>query len=209
MFQWSEKIAWETVLKQRYPLLATLVDRMMSMHAISCSSERLWSSMRWIYRENRTRLAVERAKKMAFISANRRLLRKRKAPEGKEEDGMDLLLEIAIDDPEPSVQEWLWNIIKLIINNVVFLFLPSPLAAVAFVSVFLLNIQRALLKLCSNICNYNLSIYLFCHFLFCFILFWVYMSIPVQLHLWSLIKLAAYMLYILWAVLLIILSIKQ
>ena len=105
MFQWSEKIAWETVLKQRYPLLATLVDRMMSMHAISCSSERLWSSMRWIYRENRTRLAVERAKKMAFISANRRLLRKRKAPEGKEEDGMDLLLEIAIDDPEPSVQE--------------------------------------------------------------------------------------------------------
>ena len=65
---------------------------------------------------------MERAKKMAFISANRRLLRKRKAPQGKEEDAMDLLLEISLDDPEPYVQEWLRNIIKLNIIIVVFLF---------------------------------------------------------------------------------------
>jgi hypothetical protein len=44
------------------------------------------SLMRWIYREDRSRLAVERAKKMAFISANRRLLRKRHAPD--EEDNL-------------------------------------------------------------------------------------------------------------------------
>lgn len=69
------------------------------MHATSCSSERMWSTLRWIYRENRSRLAVERAKKMAFISANRRLMRGLEADKA-EEDGMEVLLEALFDDSE-------------------------------------------------------------------------------------------------------------
>lgn len=78
-----------------YPLLAKAADRLLRMHATSCSSERLWSIMRWTYRKNRTRLDIEKAKKMVAISMHERMKRKRAEADP---DEMDYLLDCMLDD---------------------------------------------------------------------------------------------------------------
>lgn len=97
------RFAWKYKLKRRYPLLTELVEKVLSLHATSCGSERLWSKMRWIYKENRSRLGVERAKKMVFISINKGIIRKMWEDGADEEDGMDFLLELDLDAEEEIV----------------------------------------------------------------------------------------------------------
>ena len=51
-----------------YPDLAPAAARTVSLHATSCSIERLWGMVRWVYRDNRMRLGIARAKKMVFVA---------------------------------------------------------------------------------------------------------------------------------------------
>jgi len=62
------KLVWKLKLAKTYPTLAKIAIRLLSMHATSCSCERLWSLMRWIYRPNRTRLSLEKAEKVAMVT---------------------------------------------------------------------------------------------------------------------------------------------
>lgn len=62
------RLVWKGRLFRSYPILSELAQRLLSMHATSCSCERLWSLMRWIYRPNRTRLSLDKAEKMATVT---------------------------------------------------------------------------------------------------------------------------------------------
>ena len=44
----------------KYPLLTNVALRLLSLHATSCSSERNWSLWRFVCRDNRRRLGLER-----------------------------------------------------------------------------------------------------------------------------------------------------
>lgn len=90
------KMVWRRVLASRYPLLSQLAQRLLSMHATSCSSERLWSQMRWVYGDNRTRLGIEKARKMVFIAGCQRL--KRKLADDGDSDGFELMLECILNE---------------------------------------------------------------------------------------------------------------
>ena len=46
---------------------------MLTLHCTSCGVERLWSILRNITRENRSRMAVETTKKLTVVSAQERL----------------------------------------------------------------------------------------------------------------------------------------
>lgn len=63
------KQVWQQLQKQ-FPLLVKVAKRVLSLHATSCALERNWSRWRWVYRENRSRLLLERAEKMIFVSTH-------------------------------------------------------------------------------------------------------------------------------------------
>jgi hypothetical protein len=66
----KRRLVWTSQLAKKYPLLAKVADRVLSLHATSCAPERNWSKWRWVYRENRSRLLLERAEKMIFVSSH-------------------------------------------------------------------------------------------------------------------------------------------
>ena len=52
--------------------------------------------MRWVYRSNRTRLSIEKAKKMVFVAAQQGL--KRKFPDDFDDtDGFDVMIQCIIE----------------------------------------------------------------------------------------------------------------
>ena len=65
---------------------------MLSLHCTSCSVERLWSVVRNVMRDNRPRLAVDRAKKLVMVGADARL-RRAQGKEGTKEYLIDSLLD--------------------------------------------------------------------------------------------------------------------
>jgi len=94
---------WRTVLSgdfpalnfdqnRKYPLMAKLAARLLSMHATSCSSESLWSLMRWTYRDNRSRLGIEKAKMMVSCATHERLKRQQ-AIQDISLDAMDYMID--------------------------------------------------------------------------------------------------------------------
>ena len=74
------RICWEGGLSAQYPQLSKIASRLMSLHATSCATERLWSFLRWVYRANRSSLGVEKARKMALVSFLRRAQGKEDLP---------------------------------------------------------------------------------------------------------------------------------
>ena len=68
------RLVWKASLA--FPVLAKVADRLLTMHATSCSCERLWSMMRWVYRENRIHLGLEKAKMMMLVAGTERLQQK-------------------------------------------------------------------------------------------------------------------------------------
>ena len=67
--KWLRSAAWrEGCAGRTIPELALIASRLLFVHAPSCSTERLWSLLRWVYRDNRSRLSIEKARKMALIS---------------------------------------------------------------------------------------------------------------------------------------------
>ncbi len=69
-------LTWKTKLNGNYPILSGIARRLLCLHATSCSCERLWSLMRWIYRPNRTKLSLEKSEKMATVTFNEWLERR-------------------------------------------------------------------------------------------------------------------------------------
>jgi hypothetical protein len=53
-----------------YPKLAAAAQRLLTMHATSCASERNWSMWGRVYTKLRASLAIERAEKLVFIMQN-------------------------------------------------------------------------------------------------------------------------------------------
>jgi len=95
------KLLWKAALKKKYPILSGVALRLLSMHATSCSCERLWSLMRWIYRPNRTRLSLEKSKMMATVTFNEWLQRRNWREDFT--DAMDSLIESVIELDEGNV----------------------------------------------------------------------------------------------------------
>jgi len=97
------RLVWRAVLSKKYPLLAGLAQRLFSMHATACSSERLWSQMRWVYSDSRSRLGIQKAKKMVFISGCQRLKR-RLEDEDDDDDGLELMLECILREEQALLE---------------------------------------------------------------------------------------------------------
>lgn len=72
------RLVWELeYAKSKFPNLRHIALRVLALHATSCAPERNWSKWRWVYRENRARLEVERAEKMIFLATHAALKNKR------------------------------------------------------------------------------------------------------------------------------------
>ena len=96
------RVMWEGTLHENYPQLARIASRLFLLHATSCSTERLWSLLRWVYRDNRSRLGFEKARKMALLAMFRR-----RNHQAKDDDiyDDDLLLEWFLDEEEEEGEE--------------------------------------------------------------------------------------------------------
>lgn len=62
---------WQAHMFQRFPNLTAAAARLLSAHVTSCSSERNWSLFGNIYTKTKSRLILERARKIAFIRSNK------------------------------------------------------------------------------------------------------------------------------------------
>ena len=51
---------WSSSMTKKFPILSKIADRLLSMHATSCGSERNWSVWRFTCRDNRRRLALDK-----------------------------------------------------------------------------------------------------------------------------------------------------
>jgi hypothetical protein len=96
----DDNIPMSLTLNNEYPQLARIASRLLLLHATSCSTERLWSLLRWVYRDNRSRLGFEKARKMALLAMFRR-------SQAKNDDLFedDLLLEWFLDQEEEENEE--------------------------------------------------------------------------------------------------------
>lgn len=62
------RTVWEAHMEGQYPLLSQVATRLLSMHATQCSTERNWPKWRAVCRYHRSRLGLEKAAQMIFIS---------------------------------------------------------------------------------------------------------------------------------------------
>ena len=85
------KLAW-LVLADEFPELSKIAGRLLSLHCTSCSVERLWSVLRNVKRDNRTRLGAEKTKKLIMVGADERL-RHAQGQEGTAEYLLECLLD--------------------------------------------------------------------------------------------------------------------
>ena len=53
---------WSNSMVSTYPLLTDVALRLLSMHATSCSAERNWSGWRYLCRDNRRHLLLEKVR---------------------------------------------------------------------------------------------------------------------------------------------------
>jgi hypothetical protein len=61
---------WQRFGKCEIPALSVAAVRLLSCHTTTCATERNWSVWGSLYKKSRSRLAVERAAKLIYISAN-------------------------------------------------------------------------------------------------------------------------------------------
>ena len=64
----SRKKWWN--LDKAFPLLSRAAERLLSMHATTCATERNWSTFGRVYVKGRSRLAIGKAEKLVFIKGN-------------------------------------------------------------------------------------------------------------------------------------------
>jgi len=61
---------WRLWGKRSFPALADVAVRLLCMHSTACASERNWSAWGLLYTKHRSRLALERARKLIYIRCN-------------------------------------------------------------------------------------------------------------------------------------------
>jgi len=61
---------WRMWGKRSFPALADVAVRLLCMHSTACASERNWSAWGLLYTKHRSRLALERARKLIYIRCN-------------------------------------------------------------------------------------------------------------------------------------------
>ena len=64
---------WQGHMSSKFPLMAVVASRLLSAHVTSCATERNWSLFGNIFSKTKNRLALERAKKVAYIGGNSRI----------------------------------------------------------------------------------------------------------------------------------------
>ena len=73
------RLTWEGGLRREFPALSTIAGRLLALHATSCSTERMWSLLRWIYSDQRLLLATDKARMLLYIAVTKRLERRQQA----------------------------------------------------------------------------------------------------------------------------------
>lgn len=71
------ELIWSFSLINDYPLFSAVAKRIIGLHPTSCGVERLWSILRNVHRENRSRMAAEKTKKIVFIQSQEKLRHER------------------------------------------------------------------------------------------------------------------------------------
>jgi len=66
----SRRAFWLIHMHPEFPLLSAAAARLLSAHVTSCSTERNWSLFGNIFSKTKNRLALERARKLAYIRSN-------------------------------------------------------------------------------------------------------------------------------------------
>lgn len=66
----SRRAFWLIHMHPFFPTMAAAAGRLLSAHVTSCSTERNWSLFGHIFTKTKNRLALERAKKVAYIRSN-------------------------------------------------------------------------------------------------------------------------------------------
>ena len=61
---------WQLHMYARFPLLAAAAARLLSAHVTSCATEHNWSLFGNIFLKTKNPLALDRAKKLAYIRSN-------------------------------------------------------------------------------------------------------------------------------------------
>lgn len=84
-------MVFKRTLPAKYRRLLKVALCVTAMHATSCSAERLWALMRWVYGDNRSRLGIEKAKKLVMVTHYQRMLRKETFDVAAEEPMLDSL----------------------------------------------------------------------------------------------------------------------
>jgi hypothetical protein len=66
----KRRAVWVNFLKEKCPNLALVAERLMSMHATACSSERNWSKWGLRFAKNRASFSGAVAEKIVFVCEN-------------------------------------------------------------------------------------------------------------------------------------------
>jgi len=64
------RLFWQMHMSSKFPLISAVAGRLLSAHVTSCAPERNWSMFGNIFSKTKNRLALERAKKIAYIRGN-------------------------------------------------------------------------------------------------------------------------------------------
>jgi len=84
---------------QQFPMMAVATSRLLSAHVTSCSTERNWSQFGSIFTKTKNRLALERARKIAYVRSNNR-----KGATGADEEVMLSVADVA-DEEEGEAEQ--------------------------------------------------------------------------------------------------------
>lgn len=61
---------WLDTAAEKYPILATAADRLLSVHVTTAAAERNWSAWGRVYQANRNQLGIDKAEKLVYVKAN-------------------------------------------------------------------------------------------------------------------------------------------
>jgi hypothetical protein len=92
------RMVWSEMARAgNYTFLPRFANHLLSLHATSYGPERNWSVWRAAYGDNRSRLLVEKAAKMIFISSQARLKRRDLVDDSTKD--LDLFIDVDVGAP--------------------------------------------------------------------------------------------------------------
>jgi hypothetical protein len=98
------RMVWSELARAgNHTFVPRFANQLLSLHATSCRPERNWSVWRAAYGDNCSRLQVEKAAKMIFISSQARLKRKDLVDDSTKD--LDLLIDVDVGAPDARLVE--------------------------------------------------------------------------------------------------------